>query len=37
MILSHAIFADIVPASQRGKYVGPLGAIVTLSAIADPL
>jgi EmrB/QacA subfamily drug resistance transporter len=37
MILSHAILADIVPASQRGKYMGPLGAIVTLSAIAGPL
>ena len=26
MILSQAIIADIVPASERGKYLGPLGA-----------
>ena len=26
MILSQAIIADIVPANQRGKYMGPLGA-----------
>ncbi|SDR89680.1 MDR family MFS transporter [Microterricola viridarii] len=37
MILSQAIIADIVPASQRGKYLGPLGAIFGLSAIAGPL
>jgi MFS family permease len=37
MILSHAILADIVPASQRGKYMGPIGAVVSLSAIAGPL
>lgn len=37
MILSHAILADIVPASQRGKYMGPIGAVASLSAIAGPL
>ncbi|GGJ54625.1 MDR family MFS transporter [Glutamicibacter ardleyensis] len=37
MILSQAIIADIVPASQRGKYMGPLGAIFGLSAVAGPL
>ncbi len=37
MILSQAIIADIVPASERGKYLGPLGAIFGLSAIAGPL
>ncbi|MFZ7088968.1 MDR family MFS transporter [Curtobacterium sp. RRHDQ10] len=37
MILSQAIIADIVPASQRGKYLGPLGAIFGLSAIGGPL
>src|SRR6185312_7883834 len=37
MILSQAIIADIVPASERGKYMGPLGAIFGFSAVAGPL
>lgn len=37
MVLSQAIIADIVPASERGKYLGPLGAIFGLSAVAGPL
>ncbi|GAB3535309.1 MDR family MFS transporter [Arthrobacter tecti] len=37
MILSQAIIADIVPANQRGRYMGPLGGIFGLSAIAGPL
>ncbi|MCU1437305.1 MAG: transporter [Naasia sp.] len=37
MILSQAIIADIVPASERGKYLGPLGAIFGLSAVGGPL
>jgi EmrB/QacA subfamily drug resistance transporter len=37
MILSQAIIADIVPASERGKYMGPLGAIFGLAAIGGPL
>ena len=37
MILSQAIIADIVPAKERGKYLGPLGAIFGLSAVAGPL
>ncbi|MBM7459378.1 MDR family MFS transporter [Rhodococcus coprophilus] len=37
MILSQAIIADIVPASERGKYMGPLGAIFGLSAVGGPL
>jgi len=37
MILSQAIIADIVPASQRGKYLGPLGAVFGLSAVGGPL
>ena len=37
MILSQAIIADIVPAKERGKYMGPLGAIFGLSAVAGPL
>lgn len=37
MILSQAIIADIVPASERGKYMGPLGAIFGISAVGGPL
>ncbi|MBO0982589.1 MDR family MFS transporter [Rathayibacter sp. SD072] len=37
MILSQAIIADIVPANERGKYLGPIGAVFGLSAIAGPL
>jgi len=37
MILAQAIIADVVPARERGKYMGPLGAIFGLSAIAGPL
>jgi EmrB/QacA subfamily drug resistance transporter len=37
MILSQAIIADIVPAKDRGKYLGPLGAIFGVTAIAGPL
>jgi len=37
MILSQTIIADIVPAKERGKYLGPLGAIFGLSAVGGPL
>ncbi|PZU39449.1 MAG: MFS transporter [Microbacterium sp.] len=37
MILSQAIIADIVPANERGKYLGPLGAVFGLSAVGGPL
>ncbi|GCE37906.1 Permeases of the major facilitator superfamily [Rhodococcus wratislaviensis] len=37
IILSQAIIADIVPASERGKYLGPLGAVFGLSVVAGPL
>lgn len=37
MILSQAIIADIIPAKDRGKYMGPLGGIFGLSAVAGPL
>ncbi|MCK0117089.1 MFS transporter [Isoptericola sp. S6320L] len=37
MILSQSIIADIVPASERGKYMGPLGALFGVSAVLGPL
>ncbi len=37
MTLSQAIIADVVPASERGRYMGPLGAVFGVSAVAGPL
>lgn len=37
MILSQAIIADIVSAKERGKYMGPMGALFGISAIIGPL
>ena len=37
MILSQSIIADIVPANERGKYLGPLGGIFGISAVGGPL
>jgi EmrB/QacA subfamily drug resistance transporter len=37
MILSQAIIADIVPARERARYLGPIGALFGLSAVAGPL
>ncbi|MEU2349188.1 MDR family MFS transporter [Modestobacter sp. NPDC049651] len=37
MILSQAIIADIVPARERAKYMGPIGALFGLSAVVGPL
>lgn len=37
MILSQSIIADVVPASERGKYMGPLGALFGVSAVLGPL
>lgn len=36
MILSQAIIADIVPARDRGKYMGPMGAVFGVAAVAGP-
>jgi EmrB/QacA subfamily drug resistance transporter len=37
MILSQAIIADVVPARERGKYMGIMGAVFALSSVAGPL
>lgn len=37
MILSQAIIADIVSAKDRGKYMGPMGAVFGVSAVIGPL
>src|SRR5450759_4002293 len=37
MILSQAIIADIVSAKERGKYMGPMGALFGISAVIGPL
>src|SRR3712207_5338433 len=37
MILSQAIIADLVPARERDKYMGPIGALFGLSAIVGTL
>ncbi|WP_085368526.1 MDR family MFS transporter [Leifsonia sp. NCR5] len=37
MILSNAIIADVVPARERGKYMGIMGGVFALSSVAGPL
>ncbi|WP_062460547.1 MDR family MFS transporter [Demequina soli] len=37
MILSQAIIADIVPARERGKYMGVMGGVFALASIVGPL
>lgn len=37
MILSQAIIADIVPAKERGRYMGPMGALFGVAAVIGPL
>ena len=37
MILSQATIADVVPARERGKYMGIMGGVFALSSVAGPL
>lgn len=37
MILSQAIIADVVPARERGKFMGVMGGVFALSSVAGPL
>ncbi|SJM57010.1 MDR family MFS transporter [Gulosibacter sp. 10] len=37
MILSQAAIADVVPARDRGKYMGILGGVFAFSSVAGPL
>lgn len=37
IILSQAIIADIVSAKDRGKYMGPMGALFGVAAVLGPL
>ncbi|HEY8822441.1 MAG TPA: MDR family MFS transporter [Dermatophilaceae bacterium] len=37
MILAQAIIADVVPARERGRYMGIMGGVFALSSVAGPL
>jgi EmrB/QacA subfamily drug resistance transporter len=37
MILAQAIIADVVPARQRGRYMGVMGGVFALASVAGPL
>ena len=37
MVLSQAALADVVPARERGRYMGILGAVFAVSSVAGPL
>ncbi|MFT3661863.1 MAG: MDR family MFS transporter [Gordonia sp. (in: high G+C Gram-positive bacteria)] len=37
MVLSQAAIADVVPARDRGRYMGMIGAVFAVSSVAGPL
>lgn len=37
MLLSQAIIADVVPARDRGRYMGIMGGVFAVSSVAGPL
>ncbi|WP_257879730.1 MDR family MFS transporter [Kocuria flava] len=37
MILAQATIADVVPARERGKYMGVMGGVFALASVAGPL
>jgi len=37
MILSQAAIADVIPARERGKYMGIMGGVFAFSSVAGPL
>lgn len=37
MLLAQAIIADVVPARERGRYMGIMGAVFGLSSVVGPL
>ena len=37
MILSQAVIADVIPARERGKYIGALMGVFAFSSVAGPL